>query len=208
MIGETITIDEVDQLLQQLAARDQRSTGDADIIAWWNDLNAVCITYRDAQAAATQYYTAIYPRQKPNERYRLTASIVIELVGKIHAERLENFVYQPSGPDETGAEYAENYKRQLQAVATGQRTPVPSITEALKPRPVAELVAGIANAKALPPEIAEVLERRRPPGTEIACPACGAPPRERCRAVSRGRGYRTLSTIHDSRIKAAEGTRS
>jgi len=202
--GETITIDEVVSLLKQLAARDQRTTGDADVLAWYGDLNAVYVTYRDAQAAATHYYTAIWPRQKPIERHRLTASLVIELVGKMRDERIANFVYQPT-PGETGAEYVENYNRQLQAVASGEREPAPSISEALKPRPVAELVAGIAARKALPPEIAEVIERRRPAGTEVRCPHCGAEPRQRCRVLSGRHGIRELSTIHPSRLEAAGG---
>lgn len=203
MIGETITIDEIDKLLQQLAARDQRTTGDADIITWWNDLNNATppVSYHDAQQAANHYYAVIYPRQKPNERYRLTAPTVIELVQKAHAERLANFVYEDR-PDETGAEYVERYNQQLRAVATGERPPVPSITQALKPRPVAALVAGIAAKRVLPPEVAEVLERRRPPGTAIACPVCSAPANQRCRAKGRGgRPDRTLSTIHATRIE-------
>lgn len=198
MIGETVSIDQVVNLLKQLAARDQRTTGDADVLAWYADLNAVYITYRDAKAAATRYYTAIWPHQKPAERHRLTAPLVIELVGKIRDERIANFVYQPT-PGETGAEYIENYNRQLQAVASGEREPAPSITEALKPRPVAALVADIAAKRVLPPEIAEVINRRRPAGASIRCPACNAQPNERCRAAGT---TRQLGHLHPSRLDA------
>jgi len=196
---ETITVAEVGSLLEQLVARDQRTTGKADVIAWWNDLNTAQISYRDAQQAANYYYAVEWPRQKPQERYRLTPPATIELVRKVHKERLENFVYQPSGPDETGAEFVENYNRQLQAVATGARPPVPSITQALKPQPVAELIAGVAAKRVLPPEIAEVIERRRPAGTSVRCPACNAQPGERCRAAGT---TRQLGRLHPSRLDA------
>lgn len=194
---ETITVADVGRLLEQVAARDQRTTGKADIVAWWHDLNTARVTYADAQEAANHYYAVIWPSQKPQDRYRLTAPVVIELVRKTHAERLANFVYQPN-PGETGAQFVENYDRQRDAIASGQQPPVPSITQALKPRPVAALVAGVAAARVLPPEIADVIARRRPPGTSIRCPACSARPNERCRS---GNG-RELKTMHASRVES------
>lgn len=199
---EIISLDEIGALLEQIAARDQRTTGETDVTAWWNDLNTARITYSDAQAAVNYFHAVVQPAQKEADRYRLTSVKLIEMVRKVRAERLENFVYQPT-PGETGAEFIANYHRQRRAVAAGLQPPAPSITQALHPRPVAELVAGVAAARALPPEIAEAIERRRPHGTEVRCPVCGAPPRTRCRAVT-GKRIRELSTIHPTRIQLAE----
>lgn len=195
---EAITINEVVGLLEQITARDQRTSGDADLTTWWHDLNAGGVSYRDAQQAANYYYAVVWPAQKEQDRYRLTAPKIIELVGRVHRERLENFVYQPV-PGETGAEFVANYNRQRNAVASGEVPPVPSIAQALKPRPVAALVAGVAAARVLPPEIAEVITRRRPPATSIRCPACNARPAERCRAAGTSR---ELTQLHPSRLEA------
>lgn len=194
---ETISMDEVIDLLGQVTARDQRSTGEADVTTWWHDLNTARITYRDAQAAANHYYAVVWPAQKPQDRFRLTAPVVIELVRKAHAERLANFVYEPT-PGETGAEFVERYDQQRDAVASGQVPPVPSITQALRPRPIAALVAGVAAARVLPPEIADVIAKRRPPGRSIRCPGCGAAPNAPCRTGS----GRELKTVHPSRLDA------
>lgn len=194
---ETITIAEVGDLLKQLAARDQRTTGQPDIVAWWNDLNTAVppVGYREAQAAANYYYAVVWPAQEERNRFRLTAPKVIELAHNAQKGRLENFVYQAT-PGETGAEFIVNYNRQRNAVASGQVQPVPSITQALKPRPVAALVAGVAAARVLPPEIADIIARRRPPGSSIPCPYCHAQVRRHCR-TSTGR---ELQTMHASRI--------
>lgn len=196
MTEETITVAEVGDLLKQVAARDQRTTGTADVVAWWNDLNTAHVSYRDAQAAANHYYAVVWPAQKPQERFRLTAPMVIELVRSTRRERLANFVYEPD-PDESGAEFVENYDRQRDAVASGRTPPALSITRALNPRPVAELVSGVAAARTLPPEVADVIARRRPPGTSIRCPVCGAAPHRKCQA---GTG-RELSSLHATRIE-------
>jgi len=199
---ETITVAEVGSLLEQLAARDQRTTGKADIVAWWNDLNVAGINYRDAQEAATHYYAEVWPRQKEQDRFRLTAPKVIEIVRHLHKDRLENFVYQPD-PNETGAEFVANFDRQRRAVASGDVPPVPSITQALRPRPVKELLAGAFRTPELPREITEVLARRRPPGTAIACPTCHAAPNRRCHAPATRRhpAGRELAHAHPSRLE-------
>ena len=195
MTDTTITVNEVVGLLEQITARDQRTTALADLATWLHDLNMARVSYRDAQQAANYYYAVVWPAQKEQDRYRLTAPKIIELVRRVHLERLENFVYQPT-LGETGAEFIANYNRQRNAIASGQVPPVPSITEALKPRPVAALIAGLAAARVLPPEIAEIITRRRPPATSIPCPACHAGPNKRCHT---GTG-RELKALHPSRL--------
>ncbi|HTJ31920.1 MAG TPA: hypothetical protein VL738_01690, partial [Dactylosporangium sp.] len=200
---EIISMDEVIDLLEQITARDQRTTGETDVTTWWHDLNTARINYKDAQAAANYYYAVVWPAQKEADRFRLTAPKVIELVKKVREERLENFVYEPT-PGETGAEFVANYHRQRNAIASGHQPPVASITQALKPRPVKELLAGAFRTPELPPEIAEVLARRRPPGTAVACPSCHAAPNRKCHAPSTRRhpAGRELTHMHPTRLDA------
>lgn len=195
--NETIALGEVGDLLNQIAARDQRTTSKADVVAWWHDLNIARVTYRDAQAAVNRYFAQEWPKQDPRTRFRVTASAVIEIVKKVRKERIEesNFVYEPRHPDESGFDYTQRLKAQIAAVADGRIPPQPA--GVLRPRPVKELIAGFASAHVLPPEIAEVLARRRPPGRTIVCPACHAPANTACRTPA----GRELKHLHPTRVE-------
>ncbi len=200
MSAETITVDEVTALLKALAARDQRTTDTADTLAWYQDLNNAQVTYRDASAAASHYYANVWPRQDPRQRFRATAPVLIELVLSLRKQRLAdaNFVYQPAGPDETGAQFTQRLRQQISAVANGH-VPAQPIGQALKARPVAELVASVANARALPPEITQALKRRRNPARSITCPHCKAQAGSTCR---NGEGRELGQRLHPGRIDA------
>ena len=178
-LEESITLEQVEELLDLAAVRDQRTTDPADHVAWWTDLNVARVSSADAKLALAKYYAEVWPRQDPRHRFRATAPVLIEIAQKIRAQRHEvaNFVYEPVD-GETGAEYAKRKQAQLRAVGDGY-APAHSMAE-LSPRPVAALVAGIANAKALPPEIADVLAPRRTGPKSIRCPKCSAAPRTRC----------------------------
>lgn len=195
--NETITLEQIEQLLDSAAARDQRSTDPADHVAWWTDLNTARVSYADAKLAMAKYYAEVWPRQDPRQRFRVTAPVLIEIVGKIRDKRheLANFIYEPD-PDETGAEYVRRKQAQLRAVGDGY-APAHSTAE-LSPRPVAALVAGIANAKALPPEIAGLLAERRFGAKSIRCPKCSAAPSARC---TNDNG-KPMSGLHPSRVDA------
>lgn len=172
---ETISMDEVTALLKAAAARDQRTVDPIDTLAWYQDLNTARVHYRDASAALSEYYVNVWPRQDPRHRFRATAPALIEIVREIRKKRLAetDFVYEPKHFDESGEEYVRRLNAQLTAIADG-RTPDLPASKALRPRPVAELVAGVANARALPPEIANVLAKRRNPARTVMCPYCKA----------------------------------
>jgi hypothetical protein len=194
---ESITLEQVEQLLDLAAARDQRSTDPADHVAWWTDLNVARVSFADAKLALAKYYAEVWPRQDPRHRFRATAPTLIETVRDIRKQRHEkaNFVYEPD-PDETGAEYARRKQAQLRAVGDGC---VPAYSTAeLSPRPVAALVAGVASARALPPEIADVLAPRRSGPRSIRCPRCSAAPRVLC---TNGNG-KPMDAPHPARIDA------
>lgn len=195
--NETITLPEVGELLALAAARDQRTTGVADNVAWWQDLNAARVSFADASLALTRYYAEVWPKQDPKRRFRATAPALIEIIRDIRKQRFElaNFVYEPD-PDETGAQYVARLRGQLRAVGNGY-APAHSTAE-LSPRPVAALVAGIADTKALPAEITDVLAPRRTGARSVRCPKCSAEPRIRC---TNDNG-KPMAAPHPSRIDA------
>lgn len=201
MINETITEDRVNELLKQAASRDQRTIATADIIAWYQDLNAVGITYPDAAEALVRYYAVHYPKQLPGQRFRLTSPMLIELVREIRNARLEasDYLCEPV-LGETGAEYAARLQRELRAAADGQR-PVHTTAEiGMNPegqRKLKELIAGTSQRMPYPPEIAEVLDRARPAGSQITCPRCHAKPNRKCSNPATGKA---MERLHDSRI--------
>lgn len=202
--NETIDMDECKLLVAGITARDQRTSDPADAVAWWTDLNRAQVRYLDAAEAVSRYYTEVWPRQDPRQRFRATPPIVIELVMEIRKTRLDqaNLVYVPADPYETGAQFAARKRAQITAVANGAT--VPYQAQALSPRPVAALVAGVADKRSLPSDIAGMLaERRSGPGS-IRCPQCSAAPKKRC--VSGG--GRTLENLHPSRTDAWATERS
>jgi len=72
------------------------------------------------------------------------------------------------------------------------------------PKAVEDFIAGtFPRRPELPREIAEVLARRRPPGTAIACPTCHAAPNRRCHAPATRRhpAGRELAHAHPSRLE-------
>lgn len=198
MTAETITVDEVTALLKAAASRDQRTIDTADTLAWWQDLNTARVSYGDASAALSHYYAVIWPRQDPRQRFRATAPAVIEIVLEIRKKRLadSNFVYEPRHYDESGAEYTRRLREQIAAVADGH-TPPQAIRQALKPRPVNELISSFADARVLPPEIAEVIERRRPAARSVSCPYCNAQKGSNCKNPA---GKDLSSGVHPGRI--------
>lgn len=203
-LNETITDEETNRLLKEAAMRDQRTIGATDIAAWYTDLNVAGVGYDDALAAVSRYYSIHWPKQPPGQRFRLTAPVLIELVGEIRERRHvnANFVYEPD-PDETGAEYARRKQAQLRAVGDGHQ-PTYSARELSRSvddnkRQLAELVSGVDQRMPLPPEIAKVLANARPAGLEVTCPRCHAEPDRKCTDPGTGRHMKRL---HDSRVAA------
>lgn len=201
MTNETITQEEINSLLKAAAARDQRTIGPADILAWWQDLNIAGIRYADAAEAVARYYAIHYPKQAPAQRFRLTSPMLIELVRDIRNARhvASDFLYEPV-PGETGAEYAARLQSQLRAIGDGQRPAHTTVEIGMNPegkRKLEELISGIAQRRTLPPEIAEVLDRARPAGSQVTCPNCHAKPGRKCSSTSTGK---QMTRLHDSRI--------
>jgi hypothetical protein len=132
---ETITFEETGALLGLAAARDQRTVGDADILAWHSDLNAARVTARAAQAALTHYYAVITPKLDADQRHRINAPDLIGIIRRARIDRLNSGAAVDDGnPDETTAEYLERKRGTQRDIADGRTAPRPALA-AIGPAP-------------------------------------------------------------------------
>lgn len=158
--------------------------------AWHDVLGDHTLT--DARQAAARV-----ARRQP---FVAPAEIVAE-ISKIRGERTHDFVYEPPAGD-SDPNYLKRYRTQLAATGDGQRPPV--IAHELTRRPVAALVAGLAEAIPKPPEHNEPDAPdpvRRPGPLGRRCPTCGAAIGRPCRIGRTGR----QRAPHEAREAAAHG---
>lgn len=198
--NETITDEETGRLLREAAMRDQRTVGATDIAAWYTDLNVARIGYADALAAVSRYYSIHWPKQPPNQRFRLTAPVLIELAREIREARhvAANYVYEPV-PDETGYQFATRLRAEQRAVGDGCPPQYAARELSSRQKPELEAVlSGIADIRTLPREISGVLAERRIGVRSIRCPQCDAAPRAKCVTG----GGRAMESPHPSRTEA------
>lgn len=120
-MAETISFEQVGKILALAAARDQRTVGEADVLAWHSDLNAARVSYDDADAALTRFYGVDMARLDPEHRRRVTTPDIIATARKMRAERLQNFRYEPDPSDENPREYLRRLRAQIADVAEGRR---------------------------------------------------------------------------------------
>jgi hypothetical protein len=178
-----ISYEEAGRLLALAAARDQRTVGDADVLAWHADFNAAGLSYADADAALTRFYAVEMASLKTEDRRRVTTPDVISIARKIRSERLANFVYDPP-PGDGDPDYLARLRGQISATATG-RTPALAELPALEggPHPsVAKALAGIGQS--VPGDETagtEVDSVRRPGPLGTVCPKCSAAIGRPCR---------------------------
>jgi hypothetical protein len=112
-----MTPDETVDLLTLIAARDRRTVGKMDVIAWQAD--AGDLNFADAVAAVSLHF-----RQSTDW---LMPKHVRDLVRKIRSERLEGFQYVPEVGDGDPQVYLNRLREQREAVASGRREPAPAI---------------------------------------------------------------------------------
>lgn len=151
----------------------------------------------DYQLADARQAAASVARRQP---FVAPAEIAHE-IAKIRSTRTHDFVYEPPAGD-SDPDYLTRYRQQLTATGNGQRPPV--ITHELPRRPVAALVASLAEAMPKPPEHDEAIAKVRRPGPlGRECPACGAAVGRPCRIGQTGRER----APHEAREAAALGRR-
>lgn len=199
-----IDFEQAANLLGLAAARDQRTVGDADILAWHDDLNAANIPYTDARAAITHFYAVHNASLQPDKRWRITSVDIIDIARRLRHDRLEGFQYEPGDADETPAQYLARLRTQITATADGVRPPAPAI-ESGRPRP--ELAAALdALTRAVPNPDDETAEpaaaQPRPDASpfSVPCPVCAARLGHHCRWPNGNR-----RTTHPARRRAAAG---
>lgn len=192
-----ITYEDASTLLGLAAARDQRTVGRADILAWHADLTAAGLTRADAEQALTVFYQEMAGRQ-PQDRYRVTAVDLIDIAKRARRERVANLRYD-GDPDETWQQYLTRLRARTAALADGRIGPDTGV-RALgpggpDPRLLRELTAVGHDA----PD--DTTTSRRPvrvgPLT-VECPACKAPLGRHCRSNGHPR-----TAPHAARRRAA-----
>lgn len=193
-----ITLEDASTLLGLAAARDQRTVGRADVLAWHADLTAAGLTRTDAEAALTVFYQEMASRQ-PKDRYRVTPVDLIDIAKRVRRERVANLRYD-GDPDETPQQYLTRLRARTAALADGRIGPDTGL-RALNPgTPDPRLIRELeAIGRDVPGE--DPTNSRRPvrvgPLT-VPCPACQAPLGRHCRSNGRVR-----TVPHAARRRAA-----
>ncbi|MFG2225353.1 hypothetical protein [Streptomyces sp. NPDC048644] len=204
-----ITYEQAGELLGLAAARDQRTVGEADILAWHDDLNAAGIAYDDARAALTRFYVA-QGELRAEDRFRATTPDVIHHARALRRQRLENFTYEPPPASDADPQYLARLRGQLAATADG-RVPALSAAPALEGGPhlrfMKELEArGYEVGRPMPEDeddstTAEVAKVRRPGPLGVECPSCNAPIGRPCKTRFR----KGVPRPHGARRRVAAG---
>lgn len=203
---ESITVEEVGKALAMAAARDQRTVGEGDIFAWYDDLNAAGVTFADVRAALSRFYVE-QSTLEVHQRFRVTTPDVIRMARKVRADRLENFLYVPGDPDEPGEVSAARLRQQLAAVASGQ-VPAPTTRPALEGGPAPKVLAAIRGVlRAVPDDEAD--EDAPPPIDPAIGPMTVSCPRPECKAIvgrqCKGPNGKPLKRPHRARVTVASG---
>lgn len=193
-----ITFEDASTLLGLAAARDQRTVGRADVLAWHADLSAAGLTRADAEQALTAFYQEMASR-RPQDRYRATAVDLIDIAKRARRERVANLRYD-GDPDETPQEYLARLRARTAALADGRIQPDTGLRALGPGRPDPRLIRELAAVgHGVPGD--DVSGSRRPvrvgPLT-VECPACKAPLGRHCRSNGHPR-----TVPHAARRRAA-----
>jgi hypothetical protein len=176
-----ITYEDASTLLGLAAARDQRTVGRADILAWHADLSAAGLTRADAETALTAFYQEMARRQ-PQDRYRATAVDLIDIAKRARRERVANLRYD-GDPDETPQQYLNRLRARTAALADGRIGPDTGLRALGPGTPDPRLLRELAAVGHDVPD--DTTSGRRPvrvgPLT-VECPACLAPLGRHCRS--------------------------
>ncbi|MFF5451842.1 hypothetical protein ACFY40_11455 [Streptomyces sp. NPDC012950] len=200
-------------LLAHAATFDNRHPSEAANEGWAAALNDVPYD-DDARAAVARFYGT--PPERPGERLWLQPHHVKSGRLAIRAERLGTTLpgYLPPAVPETGAEFVERRRRQIEAVASGQVPARPvALTGPMSRQAYEGLVelgfggldsrglAAVGRAVADEADDEQVAAVRRPGPLGIECPQCHAAVGRPCKSY-RGR---VSKSVHGPRRRAAAG---
>ncbi len=194
-----ITFEDASTLLGLAAARDQRTVGRADILAWHADLTAAGLTRTDAETALTAFYQEMASR-RPQDRYRVTPVDLIDIAKRVRRERVANLRYD-GDPDETPQQYLTRLRARTAALADGRIGPDTGLRALGPGTPDPQLTRQLAAVGHDVPDDDDATGSRRPvrvgPLT-VPCPACKAPLGRHCRSNGHPR-----TVAHAARRRAA-----
>lgn len=194
-----ITFEDASTLLGLAAARDQRTVGRADILAWHADLSAAGLTRHDAEQALTAFYQEMAARQ-PQDRFRATPVDLIDIAKRARRERVANLRYD-GDPDETPRQYLNRLRARTAALADGRIGPDTGL-RALGPGTPDPRLLALTVGRDVPDDT--TTGSRRPIRTgplTVPCPTCQAPLGRHCRSNGHPR-----TTPHATRRRAARDT--
>jgi hypothetical protein len=193
-----ITFEDASTLLGLAAARDQRTVGRADVLAWHADLSAAGLTRADAEAALTVFYQEMARRQ-PQDRYRVTAVDLIDIAKRARRERVANLRYD-GDPDETPQQYLTRLRARTAALADGRIGPDTGLRALGPGTPDPRLLRELAAVGHDVPGDDTAAGRRpvRVGPLTVECPACQAPLGRHCRSNGHPR-----TVPHAARRRAA-----
>jgi hypothetical protein len=190
------------KLLAYASAFDNRRPSEAAAQAWADALPDIPADH-DARAAVARYYAT--PPKNPDERLWIQPHDVRTHRRAIRSERAQHFVYQPPAV-ESDPRYLTNYRRQLNAVASGHAPAPQALPMRGGPHPaITDALAGIGRE--VPEEIAAV---KRPGPLGVECPTCAAPIGRPCRmpgaTLTTGLG-KERPTPHRARFRVVDPSR-
>lgn len=194
-----ITLEDASTLLGLAAARDQRTVGRADVLAWHADLTAAGLTRADAEAALTVFYQEMAARQ-PKDRFRVTAVDLIDIAKRARRERVANLRYD-GDPDETPEQYLTRLRARTAALADGRIGPDTGLRALTGPgTPDPRLLRELTAVGHDVPDDDTTGTRRpvRVGPLTVPCPACQAPLGKHCRSNGHPR-----TVAHAARRRAA-----
>jgi hypothetical protein len=194
-----ITFEDASTLLGLAAARDQRTVGRADVLAWHADLSAAGLTRADAETALTAFYQEMANRQ-PQDRFRATPVDLIDIAKRARRERVANLRYD-GDPDETPAQYLARLRARTKALADGRIQPDTGL-RALGPGTPDPRLLALTVGHDVPNDT--TTGSRRPIRTgplTVPCPTCRAPLGRHCRSNGHPR-----TAAHATRRRAARDT--
>ncbi|MCX4543823.1 hypothetical protein [Streptomyces sp. NBC_01565] len=213
---EYIDFEETSEVLALAAARDQRTVGEADILAWHADLNAGRVNRADAVAALTRFYSHEMAGLEPDERRRVTSPDVINLARKIRNERLENFLYEPP-PGDSDPHYLARLRGQITEVMDGRRAPIAALSAGVPQPKMLALLPGVGQMPDMdddeqrPIEAELIDEVRRSGPLGLVCPTCQAAIGRPCKTPGGSEKQplgKPRAKPHTARLRAVSGRSS
>jgi hypothetical protein len=205
-----VTPDEAARLLAACSAFDNRQPSEIAKQAWAAALRDIPLD-NDTFEAVARYYSAPAAPGETGRRW-IEPHHVRTTRSKIREERLGPTIpaYEPPPVPETGADFINRRRAQLQAIADGRETAIPIGELTGGPhRTIAQQLASIGrtipddNEPYMPADFREqVGMEARPPELRIPCPkdGCKAPARQPCKTPH----GRRRSQAHQARIDAAQ----